>query len=81
MNRAQLKLYIHGDKDKQKESVDLEDINKDWKGADLQNPAYGEFWKDGEPRRKASRGSQSVKRSRGGSRGSQAANMLTTPER
>ena len=81
MNRAQLKLYIHSDKDKQKESVDLEQINKDWTGQDLQNPAYGEFWKDGEPRRKPSRGSQSVKRSRGGSRGSQAANMLTTPER
>lgn len=57
MNRAQLKLYLHGDKDKQKESVDLEEINKDWRGQDLQNAAYGEFWKDEAPRRKASRGS------------------------
>ena len=32
MNRAQLKLYLQDDKNAQKESVDLKEINKDWDG-------------------------------------------------
>ena len=67
MNRAQIKIYLYGDKDAQKESVDLEELNKGYKGQDLDNKAYNEFWKDIDGRQR--RGSQSVKRSRGGSRG------------
>lgn len=56
MNRGQLKIYLYGDKDAQKESVDLTEINKDWDGKDLKNDAYGEFWKgDGtDPRKRGS---------------------------
>ena len=46
LNRAALKLYLYGDPNAQKKSVDLDEINKDWKGKDLGNKAYGEFWKD-----------------------------------
>ena len=41
----------------------MEEINKEWKGQDLENKAYGEFWKDIE-RKDLPRGSMSVKRSR-----------------
>ena len=55
MNRAQLKQYIFGDKDTEKDEVDLNAINKDWNGKDLQNPAYNDFWKgDDEPRKRGS---------------------------
>lgn len=52
-----------------------------WEGQDLKNPAYQDFWKGDDPPRKIPRGSQSVKRSRGGSRGSQGGDLLTTPDR
>ena len=80
MTKADMKIYLYGDRNAQKESVDLNDINKDWGGQDLKNPAYGDFWKDGEKQRSV-RGSQSVKRSRQGSRGSQGENPMATPER
>ena len=34
----------------------MNEINKDWDGKDLQNKAYGDFWKEGE-RRDAKRAS------------------------
>mmetsp|Transcript_21054 Transcript_21054/g.28313 ORF Transcript_21054/g.28313 Transcript_21054/m.28313 type:complete len:119 (-) Transcript_21054:1941-2297(-) len=77
MNRASIKAYLDAEKDKNKESIDLTEINKEYKDQDLENKAYGEFWKEGDRQR----GSQSVKRSRQGSRQSARANMLTTPER
>jgi hypothetical protein len=79
MNKAATKIYLFGDRNAQKEAYDLDEINLDWKGKDLENKAYGEFWKDDIG---VVKGSQSVKRSRQGSRGSvDAAMMLTTPER
>ena len=83
MNRAAMKIYLQGGKKKDTDSFDLTEVNKVWEGQDLHNPAYGDFWKGDDPaRKKPSRGSQSVKRSRGGSRGSQGGgDMLTTPER
>ena len=83
MNRAAMKLYIDGDK-KPTDSVDLTEINKVWEGKDLRNKDYGEFWKGDDPMRRPSRGSQSVKRSRGGSRGSQmgdGGSTIATPDR
>ena len=65
-----MKLYLYGDKDAQKESVDLKEINKDWTGQDLDNEAYQDFAGKLPQGDRNKRGSQSVKRSRGGSRGS-----------
>ena len=79
MSKAEVKKYLFGDKNAQKEPYDLDEINVDWKGKDLENKAYGEFWKSDVG---IAKGSQSVKRSRQGSRGSvDAAMQLTTPER
>ena len=51
MNRAAMRIYLQGDKDKQKDSVDLTEVNKVWEGQDLQNKAYGEFWKGDDPQK------------------------------
>ena len=70
MSRAQMKIYVYGDKDAQKSSVDLTEINKDWKDQDLDNGAYQDFAGKLPGKKAPVRGSQSVKRSRQGSRGS-----------
>ena len=61
MSKAEVKKYLFGDKNAQKEPYDLDEINVDWKGKDLENKAYGEFWKSDVG---IAKGSQSVKRSR-----------------
>ena len=80
MNRQAMRIYLQGGKKRDDDDIDLTEANKVWEGQDLTNPAYADFWKGDDPPRKR-RGSQSVKRSRGGSRGSQGGDMLTTPER
>jgi len=63
MTKAAIKIYLYGDENKNKESIDFEELNKDYKGKDLENSHYQDFWKDMDGN-KQKRGSQSVKRSR-----------------
>ena len=67
LTRKNMRAYLNADKNKDKPEVDLKEINKDWEGQDLENKAYGDFWNEIE-RKDLPRGSQSVKRSRQGSR-------------
>lgn len=63
MNKAAIKIYLYGDENKNKESIDFDELNKDYKGKDLGNSQYQDFWKDMDGNVQK-RGSQSVKRSR-----------------
>ena len=53
MNRSSIKAYLDAEKDKNKEYVDLKELNKEWEGKDLDNKAYNEFWKDMPGQRRA----------------------------
>ena len=52
MTKAEVLKYIKGDDDSKRKSIDLDELNKDYKNQDLDNPAYQEFWKE-IPRRKS----------------------------
>lgn len=80
LTRKQMRAYLNADKAKERPEIDMDEINKDWQGKDLDNKAYGDFWKPID-RADLPRGSQSVKRSRQGSRQSARSNQLPTPER
>lgn len=45
LTRKQMRAYLNADKAKERPEIDMEEINKDWQGKDLDNKAYGEFWK------------------------------------
>ena len=49
MNKAAIKIYLYGDENKNKESIDFDELNKDYKGKDLGNSQYQDFWKDMTP--------------------------------
>ena len=40
MSKTEMLKYIKGDKEEVKKSIDLDEINKDYKDQDLDNPAY-----------------------------------------
>lgn len=67
MSRREMRAFLNGKKEEPqevKESMYLKDLNKEWQGLDLDNRAYGEFWKDNVGIKRPIRASQSVKRSR-----------------
>lgn len=76
MDKRGIEKYIKGEEVVDKNVIDLDELNKDY-GKDLDQPAYGEFWKD----EKRKRGSQSVKKARPGSSEARMLAALPTPER